>query len=400
MTTYNIIFEYNNQVLYLETMYNFDTKQFQINLSEYESHATIFEFEIKNVTNGPNEIKIKHGPYYLTTNKLNNNIQLSEDKNNIQIFTLTDSDTLETEIDEHINGLELTKFNTLKWSVIEDNVIGGVYAKIKKYCIPLNILAKAEPINIIALGCIGDETYELKYLKSKINKRFRYITITPTLNHIFHSWKHAFSMYLGYSALNDSSTVKDLRYQIDHFLKGGHKINLYGHGYGGAIVLKALMINQPENSVGHFGYLPKQYYTNINTHIFGSYIMTSDTTIKQYVILDDMFIIQNNKLKQPNNSMLENFQIKQTENLTELDNSIRKGENLLEYESIADIQKTKSINSDTSDDDTIYNIYIDNLQNTNWIKLSTSNISTTSNETPIDKTLIYLNVMSDIINRT
>lgn len=358
---YNIVFKKNNCLLYLEVIYNFDAETFLMNLTEHKSDATIFEII---------DDTIKYGENYLLMNLENNGVIISKNTYDVKQIISIKNNFIETKINDKNYKIKITNFKQLMWENIDeqqDDNDNEIYATIEKYEIPY----QSVPINIIVLGCIGIDTNEIKYLKSKINKMFQFVTITNTLNHIFHSWKHTFSMYLGYSALDDSSTVKQLRYKIDYYLKKGHKVNLFGHGYGGAMVIKALSMNQSDMSFAHFGYLTKYHIANINTYTFGSYIISNKLNIQQYVLINDNYVIVNNKL---NNNIKNNA-----------NNNVS---DILEYENNSDSKNlTKSINYfDESDNN---KVYFDNAQNINWIECK-------NEET--DKTIIYLDIIIDIVN--
>ena len=90
-----------------------------------------------------------------------------------------------------------------------------------------------------------------------------------------------------------------MKYRIDHYLSKGHIVKLFGHGYGGAIVTKAISMKQTKFSMCHFGHISRHHLKNLYVSTFGSYILTNDPNIKQYMIVGDINIKNYTRLIEP-----------------------------------------------------------------------------------------------------
>ena len=329
-------------IMYLQFDYSQEKDNYTIFVTPQEEKATIFdviECKYNDHLNNSRHVVIKYGDHYLNYDNCNNKLVLGltstvftiNNKNNI-IFTLNDIEYILSSSMEFIN---INIFES--HSNFFDPVV------LQKFNFKENI----EEINIVVFDCMGNDEAEIKYLKSITNNKFIDITILKTMNHIFHSRKHVWSMYFGFSALNNSSTVEDLKYQIDYYLSKGHIVNLCGHGYGGAIVIKAIQTPQNKKSIEHFGHMTSHHLKNLYVSTFGSYILTHDPNVKQYMIIGDTNIQYYTRLVQPSP---ENPHFKN-------------------------------------------NILIDHLQNIIWLRDNGTNLM--NNENKVAK---YLDIISTIIN--
>lgn len=344
----------NKNTMFLEIVYHDKNDKYTFYITNDEKKASIFE-TIHNKSNDKKQIAIKYSEKYLGYNSDTMKVTLSE---NPIIFTIKSNNIIVNINDEDYVLTTSMEFINLKTLDTYSNYFNPLI--LTKYKFPDNI----PDINIVVFDCMGNDKLEIAYLESQTKNKFIPITIFKTANHIFHSRKHIWSMYFGFPALEYSSLVIDLKYQIDNYLSKGHKVYLYGHGYGGAIATKIMSTNQSNLSISHFGFLTKCHMKNLYISTFGSYMLTSNPNVKQYMITGDINIKNYTYLIQPN-STNPHF---------------------------------------------INNVLVDHLQNVIWIKnnqadqsnetnkSNKSNKSSQIDSSSLNMTTLYLNIISSLID--
>lgn len=310
---HNIVFRDRNAqaFAYLGTIYNLETNSFSFLLEYEKQNATIFEIDDYYNT-------IAYGDKYLSfslNSMTQTNISNFTNTANL-VFNTTPTvfSLIKNQLTVQIgDGIKLTLTSSLKFidfDSVEDNTI---CATIEKYDLP-----SLKSINIVVFDCVGNDSPEVEYLKSLTTEPFESFAIEKTLSRMLNSYKHTWNMYLGFSALNGSSTVNKLKDLIDYYLKAGYAVNLYGHGYGGAIVVKALSLPQTPKSILQFGYLAKGHLENLYVYTFGSYLMSNNSKIKQYMLINDPNMTTYTNLKKPskdNHYFLNGFMVDNLQNV-------------------------------------------------------------------------------------
>ena len=272
-----------NEKSYLNIWYDIHEKKFWYFVANDIKKATIFDKEY--IDKSTNSFILRYGPKYLSYNQ-NNMISLSDDP---RIFKSIDNYLT------CIYGNHKLCESNLHFVNINDRDINDVYATLEIYTFE----KPAEIYNLVVFDYFNDDIH-VAYLKSKTETKFKEVSTLKTLNHIFHARKHTWFMYLGLPSLEKSSIVDELKSYIDHYLKAEKIVRVFGFGYGGAIATKALESSQSEQSLSYHGYLSKEHFENLYIYTFGSYLISDNPKIKQYMLPNDENLPKYTRLIKPN----------------------------------------------------------------------------------------------------